>query len=189
MEYGRIPDVELVRRFREGDVLAFEAILEKYSQPIHNFTLRMLGNRDDAEDATQQTFIQAYESLPGARPEAPLRPWLYQVARHKAIDLIRRRRSVALSTLEREDDDHPSFDITDDEPLPDAVYEHAELQQFLQEAILTLPVRTREVVVMRYVGELTFAEIGQSLGIPENTAKTLFQRAKPLLRGYLRRRM
>ena len=190
MEYGRIPDEELVRRFREeGDLLAFEAILEKYSQPIHNFTLRMLGNPDDAEDATQQTFIQAYESLPAARPEAPLRPWLFQVARNKAIDLIRRRRSVALSTLERDDQGYPSIEVADDEPLPDELYDHAELQQLLQEAILTLPLRTREVVVMRYVGELTFAEIGQSLGIPENTAKTLFQRAKPLLRGYLRRRM
>ena len=59
----------------------------------------------------------------------------------------------------------------------------------LQEAIATLPLRSREVVVMRYMGELTFAEIGRSLGMPENTAKTLFQRAKASLRVYLRKRI
>ena len=97
MDYERSPDEALVRRFRDGDTVAFEVLLDRYSRAIYNFALRTLGNGDDAEDATQQTFIQAFESLPSTRSEAPLRPWLFQVARNKCIDLIRRRRTVPLS--------------------------------------------------------------------------------------------
>jgi RNA polymerase sigma-70 factor (ECF subfamily) len=189
MDYARWPDEELVRRFRDGDTIAFEELLDRYSRAIYNFALRMLGNGDDAEDASQQTFIQAFESLPGTRPDAPFRPWLFQVARNKCIDLIRRRRTVPLSSLQREEDEPVEIDPPDTRPRPEELYERAELQQILQDAIADLPLRTREVVVMRYVGELTFAEIGESMGIPENTAKTLFQRAKPALRTAIRKHL
>src|SRR5205823_5582453 len=111
------------------------------------------------------------------------------VARNKCIDLLRKRRTVPLSSLERGESESPQFDPADRAPLPAEVYEREELQQILQEAIGSLPLRSREVVVMRYVGELTFAEIGRALGMPENTAKTLFQRAKSTLRVYLRKRI
>ena len=189
MEYGSLPDEELRRRFREGEGAAFEALVDRYSRSIYNFTLRLLGDTADAEDATQQTFIQAFESLPAAKPEASLRPWLYQVARNKCIDLLRKRRAVPLSALERDDPEGPRIDPVDAKPLPADLYEREELQHLLQEAIASLPLRSREVVLMRYVGELTFAEIGRSLGMPENTAKTLFQRAKSTLRVYLRKRL
>jgi len=189
LDYERSPDEALVRRFRDGDTVAFEVLLDRYSRAIYNFALRTLGNGDDAEDATQQTFIQAFESLPSTRSEAPLRPWLFQVARNKCIDLIRRRRTVPLSSLQREDTEVVEIDPPDTRPRPEEIYEHAELQRILQDAIADLPLRTREVVVMRYVGELTFAEIGDALGIPENTAKTLFQRAKPQLRLAIRKQL
>ncbi len=188
MEHGSLPDEELARRFRDGEAAAFDVLLGRYSRSIYNFALRLLGDPADADDATQQTFIQAFESFPAARPGASLRPWLFQVARNKCIDLIRRRRTVPLSTLEREESD-ATVDPADAAPLPSELYEREELQHILQDAIATLPVRSREVVLMRYMGELTFAEIGHSLDMPENTAKTLFQRAKASLRVYLRKRL
>src|SRR5579872_1687440 len=105
MDYGSSPDEELARRFREGDVEAFETLVDRFSRPIYNFALRFLGDPTDAEDAAQQTFVQAFESFPHAKAEAPIRPWLFQVARNKCIDLVRRRRSIPLSSLERDDDD------------------------------------------------------------------------------------
>ena len=189
MEHRGVPDEELAKRFRDGDAAAFDALLDRYSRSIYNFTLRLLGDAADAEDATQQTFVQAFESFPAARPDASLRPWLFQVARNKSIDLIRKRRTVPLSAFESAESEAPQIDPTDAAPLPSDLYEREELQQILQEAIASLPPRSREVVVMRYMGELTFAEIGRALGMPENTAKTLFQRAKMALRVYLRKRL
>ena len=187
MDNPRWPDEELVQRFRNGDTEAFETLLDRYSRPIYNFAYRMLSNSADAEDASQQTFIQTFESLPKARTDAPFRPWLFQVARNKCIDMIRRRRTVPLTINQGSDEDPIDIDPPDPRPRPDELYEHAELQAFLQEAIDDLPLRTREVVLMRYVGELTFAEIGAALGVPENTAKTLVQRANPLLRTSIRK--
>ena len=113
---------------------------------------------------------------------------LFQVARNKCIDMMRKRRTVPLSRLER-DESEGQIDPVDTAPLPAQLYEHEELQEILRDAIASLPLRSREVVVMRYVGDLTFAEIGRALGMPENTAKTLFQRAKASLRVYLRKRL
>src|ERR1051325_11667166 len=123
MDYARAPDEELLRRFRGGDTAAFEELLDRYSRAIYNFALRMLNNHDDAEDASQQTFIQAFESLPGTRPEVPIPPWLLQVARTKCIDLIRRRRSVPLSTMPRNDEeDAVEIDPPGVRPRPEEIY-------------------------------------------------------------------
>src|SRR5205823_8652528 len=113
------------------------------------------------------------------------RPWLFQVAHNKCIDLLRRRRAIPRSQLERDDDEQTEAEPMDADPLPEEIYERRELQELLRSAIDHLQPRAREVVLLRYVGDLTFAEIGSSLGIPENTAKTTFQRAKHQLRSYL----
>jgi RNA polymerase sigma-70 factor (ECF subfamily) len=184
-----LTDDQLAARFREGNGEAFETLLSRYSGPLYNFALRFLGNPDDAQDAVQQTFIQAFEFMPDSRGDGSLRPWLFQVARNKCIDLIRKRRSSPMSRIEREDPESAPLDLEDAMPLPAELYERAELQRVLQEVISLLPVRSREVVLMRYTGEMTFAEIGRALGMPENTAKTLFQRAKVQLRAYLKKRL
>ncbi|MPZ13267.1 MAG: sigma-70 family RNA polymerase sigma factor [Chloroflexi bacterium] len=188
MEYARYPDEELVRRFQDGDVLAFEALFDRYGETIYNFALRFLGDSADAEDVAQHTFVQAFEALGRLDAAGSVRPWLFQVARNRCNDFTRRRRTAALRATE-DGGEHEDEEPVEPDPLPEEVYERAELQQLLQEAILSLLPRTREVVLLRYVGDFTFAEIGKTLSIPENTARTLFQRAKPVLRAYLRKRL
>lgn len=181
-------DEELAARFAEGDVEAYAALAERYLRPLFNFAYRFLGSYDDAQDATQAALITLHRTLPRARLDHPLRPWIYQIARTRCLDLLRQRRTTTFSELEGEDDpgDSPLAALEDDDPLPAEWAERAELQRALHDAIQALPPNYRTVVVLRYTTDLTFAEIGASLGIPENSAKTLFQRAKPLLRRALR---
>jgi len=186
LERGQLPDQELVRRFRDGDSTAFEALVERHTATIFNFAVHLLGDPADASDATQQTFIQLFASARGWRQDAPFRAWLLRIARNKCIDLLRRRRAVPMSELTR-GEEAADLDPADADPLPEEIYERAELQQAIQAAIDALPFRNREVVLLRYLGGLTFAEVAESLGIPENTAKTLFQRAKSQLRRELGR--
>jgi RNA polymerase sigma-70 factor (ECF subfamily) len=188
MDYGRLTEEELALRFRDGDAVAFEMFVERFSRAIYNFALRLIGNPADAEDVTQQTFIQAFESLPHRPAGTPVRPWLFQVARNKCIDMIRRRHSGIVSRLE-EDEERSQLEPADERPLPEALYERAELQQLLEDAIAALPLRAREVVTLRYVAELTFGEIGEALGMPENTARIVFHRAKSQLRAFLQLRL
>jgi len=187
MDQGPVSDAELAERFLAGDVAAFEALVARYARPVFNFVYRIVGDYDEANDVAQSVFIQVHQSLPTTRLDLPLRPWLFQVARNKALDHLRRRRSVPFSALAPEDEEEgsPIDRLADPGLLPDELYEQRDLQTILSAAIAALPERYRLVVTLRYVNGLTFGEIAQALAIPENTAKTHFQRAKARLRRHL----
>ena len=101
---------------------------------------------------------------------------------------MRRKRAIHFSELEAgndEDDLSPLAIMPDTRPLPDELAERHDLQQALRKAIESLPPKFRSVVLLRYAGQLSFSEIGRTLNMPEATAKTYFQRARPLLRAAL----
>ena len=180
-------DEVLAERFQRGDALAFEELVARYHRPLYHFAYRLLGGAEDAEDATQDTLIQVYHALPAARLDLPLRPWIYRIARNRCLDLLKRRRTVAFSALLADETGDPfQLDVADTSPLPDELAERADFQRVLGEAIARLPPPYREVVALRYAGDLGFAEIAAVLSMPENTVKTRFQRAKAALRLALR---
>ena len=88
------PDVELVRRAKAGDLDAFEALTNRYEQRVYSLALRMLRQLEDAEDATQQTFLSALENLAGFRGEASFATWLLRIATHAALKIIRKRKGL-----------------------------------------------------------------------------------------------
>ncbi|RAQ94665.1 RNA polymerase sigma factor [Thermogemmatispora tikiterensis] len=179
----------LAQKALAGDEQAFEMLLKRYQTPLFSFIYHFLGDYDQACDVLQQVFLQLYISLPKLRTGEPLKAWLFQVARNRCLDELRRKRAVHFSELEGstdEDELSPLDTLPDGGPLPEELAEHHDLQRLLSEAIQTLPPRFRAVVLLRYLAQLSFAEIGQTLQMPEATAKTYFQRAKPLLRTALR---
>jgi RNA polymerase sigma factor (sigma-70 family) len=178
----------LARRARGGDQAAFASLVERHHSAVVNFAYRLLGDYDDAADAAQQGFVQLFLALPGLDLTRPFVPWLFRTVRNRCIDAIRQRRTVSLTPDELGDDDAPSLtaQLAATDPLPDELAERADLQQLLSAAIRRLPDRYREVVALRYTTDLSFGEIGEALGIPENTARIHFHRAKALLRDALR---
>ena len=175
-----------------GNQWAFEVLVHRYSTSLFNFIYHFLGDYDQSSDILQQVFLQLFLSLPALHIGEPLKPWLYQVARNRCLDSIRqkqRRRTVHFSELEAtsEEEGYPIVtDIPDSQPLPEELAEHHDLQKRLRQAIQSLPPRFRSVVYLRYAGQLSFSEIAQILNMPTATAKTYFQRAKPLLSVYLK---
>ncbi len=183
-----ITDGVLAQQTLAGDPYAFEDLVKRYSTPLFNFIYRFLGDYDQACDILQHVFIQLHTSLSTLRTDKPLKAWLFQVARNRCLDELRRKRVIHFSELESVNEDEelsPLAAIPDNGPLPEELAEQSDLQQHLQEAIQTLPIKFRSVVLLRYAGQLSFSEIGQTLSMPEATAKTYFQRAKPLLRTAL----
>jgi RNA polymerase sigma-70 factor (ECF subfamily) len=151
-----------------------------------------VNDADVASDICQQVFIQLYLFLPVLHTDRPLTPWLFHVARNMCIDEARRKRAIHFSELEgegwrRSDEEDVSLlqMLPDPCPLPDEVTEQGELRRQVREAISALPPKFRAVVSLRYAADLSYAEIGARLHIPPATAKTYFQRAKPLLRKLL----
>src|SRR5712692_2435306 len=183
-----ISDSVLAQQSLAGDQRAFELLVQRYSTPLFNFIYHFLGEYDQACDILQQGFLQLYISLPTLRTGEPRKAWLFQVARNRCLDELRRKRAIHFSELEAVNDEEelsPLAAIPDMGPLPEELAEQSDLQACLQAAIQTLPIKFRSVVLLRYAGQLSFSEIGKALKMPEATAKTYFQRAKPLLRTAL----
>ncbi len=187
-----ISDSALAQQSLAGDQRAFELLVQRYSTPLFNFIYHFLGEYDQACDILQQVFLQLYISLPTLRIGEPLKAWLFQVARNRCLDELRRKRAIHFSELEAasdEDDLSPLVALPDNSPLPEELAERRDLQQTLHKAIMSLPPKFRAVVSLRYANQLSFSEIGRALNMPEATAKTYFQRAKPLLRTFLTKQL
>lgn len=183
-----VTDGELAKRAMAGDEDAYTLLIERYNSPLYNFICRFLNDPELAYDILQQVFLQLYISLPKLRTGEPLRAWLFQVARNRCLDELRRKHVIRFSELQGslEEEDLSQLDIIpDSDPLPEEIAEQRDLQEILQRAISTLPPKFRSVVLLRYTAQLSFSEIGQALHMPEATAKTYFQRAKPALRAAL----
>jgi len=185
-----LSDNLLAQQAMNGDQYAFETLVRRYSTPLFNFICHFLGDYDQACDVLQQVFLRLYTTLPRLSVGEPLKPWLFQVARNCCVDEVRRRRrhAIQFSRLEAEEEEGENQflnEIPDMASSPEELVERYDLQQMLQKAIQSLPPKFRMVVLLRYAAQLSFAEIGRSLSIPEATAKTYFYRAKLLLRKIL----
>jgi RNA polymerase sigma factor (sigma-70 family) len=187
-------DHALIERAFLGDDTAFELVVSRYQAALYNFIGRCLGDYEQAYDVLQFVFMQLYVSIPklhnnlySLRSKLPLKSWLFQVAWNRCMDELRKKRPVLFSELElAEEEDLSVLDaIPDPYPLPEEVAEQDDLRGSLFFAIQSLPPKFRSVVLLRYKEELSFSEIGLRLNMPENTAKTYFQRARPLLRASL----
>src|SRR5215469_4116677 len=180
-----LSDGVLAQRYLAGDQQAFETLVNRYRGPLFTFIRRFLSDYDAACDILQQVLLQLYLSLPKLRTGEPLKAWLYQVARNRCLDELRRKRAIHFSELEKgtDEDELSSVDtLQDGSPLPEEIIEQRDVQDMLLKAIRALPPKFRAVVLLRYASHLSYAEIGRMLQMPEATAKTYFQRAKPLLK-------
>lgn len=185
-----LSDEQIAASYLGGVDACFDELVRRYSGPIHAFILRMVGRPEDADDLTQDVFVQLLKSLPSAKPGMPLRPWVYVIARNKCLDHLKRKKALLFSTLDVAESAERFEDrLEDGEPLPEELAERADLKDLLHAAIQALPARYRAVVALRYSSDLTFGEIGVVLDLPENTVKTHFQRAKAMLRRSLRDRL
>jgi RNA polymerase sigma factor (sigma-70 family) len=189
------PDSILVKEIAAGDQEAFEILVRRYHAPLFNFIRRCIKDYELTRDILQHVFFQLYLHIPKLsnnlstlNTKEPLKSWLYQVAWNRCMDELRKKRPILFCEMELNDEEEEwSFleMIPDPYPLPEEVVERADLQRSLVKAIEALPTKFRCIVFLRYTSGLTFVEIGEMLNIPQNTAKTYFQRARPLLRNAL----
>ncbi len=186
-----LADAQLAQQTLAGDQAAFEVLVRRYHTSIFNFVRHFLGDYDLACDISQQVFVRLYTSLPNLRKGKPFKAWLFQVARYCCIDEVRRqhRQAVPFSSMEPDYEDNDISFSLDDIPDPHVSIEEEQEQRDIQLTILraidALPPKFRAVVMLRYVGQLKFGEIGRTLHMPEPTAKTYFARARKLLRKNL----
>jgi RNA polymerase sigma-70 factor (ECF subfamily) len=177
LEGGDAASVQLIRRACDGDEAACAQIVQTYQETVFRLAYLLLGDADDAQDATQETFIRALSNLHQFDSTRPLRPWLLQITRHLASN---RRRSLGryLTALRRSLLQEPSSTPT----IEDLVSERAAAQA-LYTAVHELSEADQEVIYLRYFLELSVAETAATLDIEEGTVKSRLSRALSRLRG------
>ncbi len=179
-----IPDELWVKKTVEGDVNAFDELVKRHYAKIYKLAYRMLGNADDADDATQETFIEALKSLPSFEYRSKFSTWLYKVALWTCQQQIRkaesRRRTL---TAFAEDIKYARAESRVD--TPDSITVKNERAQLIQAAIDKLPEKQRQVIVLFYMHDLKYSEIAEILGCPEGTVasrlNTALKNLKPKL--------
>ena len=187
-QHSDLADEVLIEQAHLGDHHAFELLVDRYSTLLLRQITYLVRDEHLAPDVLQYVFLQLYRSLPTLRRGGTLKGWLCQVARHRCLDELRRKRPAFFSEIAPEPDGDECVFLTrlpDLDLLPEEQVEQDELRALLLEAIETLPASARAVVMLRYTHQLSFREIGQALGIPHATAKTYFHRARKPLRTLL----
>ena len=169
-------DGRWIARCLRGDASAFEPVVQRYQRVLFSVAYRMLGNYDDALDATQNAFIKAYEGLGGYDPERRFFSWIYRIAVNECLNARRARR--------------PGEQL--DERLPDAedgpqeIAEHGERSASIDAALVKLSEEHRLVLGLRHFADLSYGEMSDVLGIPEKTVKSRLFEARHRLGELLR---
>ncbi len=173
----REDEIALITAAADGDDDAFTEIVEQYQKPVYNLCYRLLQDRGDAEDASQEAFMKAYRGLGKYDLQRPFISWLLAIAYNLCIDQLRRRRVtwVGLEAL---------FDRSD--PLsrtPEVALEARNEAEGVQKILSTLSVKDRAVVVLRYWYDYSYDEIAETLSLTNGAVKSRLHRARRELMG------
>lgn len=168
-------DAGLAARARNGDSKAFTELVSRHQDRVFRFVFRMIGSREEAMDITQDSFVKAWQAMPRWRPEAQFGTWLLQIARNATRDVLRRSNVVAFEPL---DADLP---VADPAPTPEERIEARCRVASLDAALRMLPSEHREVLLLREMEDLSYAEIARALGVAEGTVKSRIARARTAL--------
>jgi RNA polymerase sigma-70 factor (ECF subfamily) len=177
-----ISEIELITRAKYGERNAFSDLVCIHAQGVRNVIYRMCGDAHIAEDAAQETFIQAWLHLSSYRPQTSLRNWLYRIAVNAATDMLRKEKRILPNAL----DDLP---LSDPQPGPEAVFSQEERTALVQKAVLALPDASRAVLVLREYEGLSYQEIADTLNIPVGTVMSRLNYARKVLREKLEQKL
>lgn len=178
-------DLELVSlAVEKKDQQAFAKLMARYKDSIFFMVLKMVHNRDDAEDITIESFGKAFNRLDKYDPKYAFSTWLFKIATNSCIDFIRKKRLETTSidqTFGNEDGDEMSIDIKSDSLNPEEKYMRKQRSISVRGTLEKLDDKYKVLIEMRYYQELSYEEIAQELNIPLGTVKAQLFRAKELL--------
>lgn len=179
-------NVRLMLRVKEGDIQAFEKLVELHQSMVIGTACRMLGSLEDAHDIAQQVFLRVWKSAPRYEATAKFTTWLFTILRNLVFNETRRRSRRKEVPLETEDDDHAPQQFKDHTaPAADQLTQQDELEQALDKAIAALPEKQRLAVVLRRHEELPYEQICDILHMSLPAVKSLLFRARAELRKHL----
>ena len=169
-------DAQLVRRVLDGDVDAFAPLVDRYHDRLARYAVRMIGDREDAEEALQDTFLRAFRALDRYREEERFGGWLFRILVNQCRSVVARRQRRAALLAAAPWDPPAAIEPGDDD---------AALREELERALAELPPASREALLLRYADELSYEEIATITGSGISALKMRVRRACERLRSLL----
>ncbi|MFP3873353.1 MAG: RNA polymerase sigma factor [Thiohalophilus sp.] len=168
-------DLEYVERVKAGDRQSFAKLVNRHQDRVHNYLMRFVGNREDAADLTQESFLRAYRSLDSYCSNTPFGVWLFSIAHNLACDLLRRRKLVEFVDI--------NLCIEPMDPVSDPEWccSLSEQLVFVERALATLKAEQREILVLRDQEGMSHEDISSIMGINVGTVKSRLSRSREAL--------
>ena len=176
-------DCLLVEAALMGDEKAFAKLMSRYKDAIYFMLLKMVNNKNDAEDMTLEAFGKAFKNLHQYSPNFAFSTWLFKIATNNCIDFLRKRRGVYVSienNLENGDNDQP-IKLRSTDPDPEEKLIRIQKAILMRKIVHRLKPRYRVLVELRYFREFSYEEIAQELKLPLGTVKAQLFRAREML--------
>jgi RNA polymerase sigma-70 factor (ECF subfamily) len=178
LERKKITDETLIAKFQKGDVQAYDTLVRRYKDQLLNYVYRFVGNRNDAEDLVQETFLRVYKNKHYYKEIAKFSTWVYTIAGNLAKTELRRRKRRKLFSVSNFVNEERDFDIPDTDNNPETAVDGSLKDDIIQRAIEKLPAKFKEVILLRDVQGFAYEEISQILSIPLGTVKSRVNRGR-----------
>ncbi len=180
-------DLKIIESCLLGNTQVFSQLIDNYKNMVYNLAYRMSNSSQEAEDISQEAFLRAYQSLAHFNPSYKFSTWLYQITLNIIRDKYKKKEidHVSLDTPVETDDSefyHQTADLTNN---PEQIITRQEDAQAIQQAINSLPLKYREVIVLRHLQDLSYIEISNILKLPSGTVKIRLYRAREQLKKIL----
>ena len=196
MEEETDSDLELMSRVRDGDLAAFETLVDRHKQPVFRLIVGMLGDSDESEDVAQKVFLQVYKARATYRPvvrhdkPAKFSTWLFTIARNLSLNELRRRKrhpAVSLDEAAGESGDEPLEWLADQTATdPTKALLQSELEEIIGEALRELPINQRTAITLIQEQGHSYLEIAEILGCSISAVKSLIHRGRETIRQRVR---
>lgn len=172
-------DLELIKKYFQGDRKAFEELLDSYMNPIYRFVFGFVNSRKDAEDITQEVFFKVWKNLKTYKADFSFKTWIYKIAKNTVFDFLRKK-------MKKEPDveiEHAE-DLSDEKPLQDDVFLEKLQAEQLKNAMLKLPEKYKSVLHMRYIEDMAFKDISEIMSVSLDTIKTWHRRGLDKIKSF-----
>jgi RNA polymerase sigma-70 factor (ECF subfamily) len=192
-------DLELVERFKNGDLGAFDSIFETYSGPLLGFLTRMCGDPEDAKEGLQDTFLSVFRYLKDFRGEASLKNWIFKIAVNACLKKKRKMEAVSCGEIEgipggnagAGHSAHPNL-VPEGSPEwmldPEKLMVDGEFRRHMVQGVASMPYIYKVVINLRDFEGFSTQDVSRILGIKESTVKVRLHRARLYLQDWLRKR-
>jgi len=177
-----IDENKIISKILSGDEDAFAEIVKIYLNQIYNFVFRLIGDRDAADDLTQETFVKVWKNLNKFDQNKNLRTWLFTIAKNTVFDWLKKKKEIPFSTFADEEGESWLENVADENIFPDEILERSDLAEEMEKIIQKLPPHYRAILLLHYKEDFSLHEIAEILGEQYNTIKSRHQRGLVMLK-------